>query len=432
LPHDCDPHVGFRIVKVLQLNSSDLIGSRFNGFDVWHLLAADGIETHHLVWNKLSDSHASSHFFKIPRSREVTKIIGKIERAYSLHSRLQLQSFTLPLHRAFHEADVVHYQIIHDGYFGLDALPWLSRLKPSIWTWHDPWPMTGHCIYPLDCERWKIGCGECPRLDLAFAMLRDRTAQDFQWKQRLLGKADIDIVVASEHMRRMVQSSPIGHAHRLHCIPFGINLQKFRPGDGAAARSRLGVLPNRVVIGVRAFPDSPYKGFEFFVEALRRLREINVPLCIVTTHAKAQLNEFIGTHQIIDLGWTNDEALILDTFKAADFFVMPSTAEAFGMMAIEAMACGKPVIVFDGTSLPEVARAPDIGISVPMGDIDGLAAAMRRLAGDEAERDARGAAGRAIAEDLYGDRLFAQRLAGLYRSVADRHASNRPRDAGPS
>ncbi|MFK4492813.1 glycosyltransferase [Bradyrhizobium sp. USDA 336] len=429
LPNDCELRVGVQSMKVLQLNSSDLIGSRFNGFDVRHLLAADGIETHHLVWNKLSDSNASSKFFRIPRSRDLTKMLGRIERAYSIHSRLQLQSFTLPLHRAFREADVVHYHIIHDGYFGLDALPWLSRLKPSIWTWHDPWPMTGHCIYPLGCERWRIGCGECPRLDLVFEMRRDRTAQDFEWKQRLIHKSDIDVVVASEHMRRMVQSSPIGRAIRLHCIPFGIDLQKFCPGDGAAARARLGVLPNRLVIGVRAFPDSPYKGFDFFLQALRRLGEINVPLCIVATHAKEKLNEFIGTHQIIDLGWTNDEALILDTFKAADFFVMPSTAEAFGMMAIEAMACGKAVIVFDGTSLPEVARAPDVGISVPMGDIDGLAAAIRRLAADEAERRARGSAGRTTAEDLYGDRLFAWRLAGLYRSVADKHALNSPSEA---
>lgn len=419
-------------MKVLQLNQSDLIGSRFNGFDVSQLLVADGIETHHLVWNKLSDSDQSSRFFDIPSSRGATKALGTFEQAYSLHSRLQFQSFTLPLHRAFREADVVHYHIIHDGYFGLDALPWLSRLKPSIWTWHDPWPMTGHCIYPLGCERWKIGCGECPRLDLVFKMRADRTAQHFQWKQRLLRKADIDIVVASDHMRRMVRSSPIGRSHRLHCIPFGIDLQKFCPGDGAAARARLGVLPGRVVIGVRAFPDSPYKGFEFFLEALRRLGEINVPLCIVTTHAKAQLNEFIGTHQIIDLGWTNSEPLILDTFKAADFFVMPSTAEAFGMMAIEAMACGKPIIVFDGTSLPEVTRAPDVGVSVPMGDIEGLAMAMRRLVSDKSERAARGAAGRAMAEELYSDRLFAQRLASLYRSVADRHASNSLNEAASS
>jgi glycosyltransferase involved in cell wall biosynthesis len=181
------------------------------------------------------------------------------------------------------------------------------------------------------------------------------------------------------------------------------------------------------VIGVRSFPESPFKGFESFVEALRRLGKINVPLTIMTTHAKTRLNEFIGTHQIIDLGWVTDEAKMLDTFKAADFFVMPSTSEAFGMMAIEAMACAKPVIVFDGTSLPEVTHAPDVGISVPMGDIDGLATAMRRLAESSEERQVRGMASRAIAETFYGDQLFAQRLADLYRSVAARRDSN---DAG--
>jgi len=416
-------------MKVLQINSSDLVGRRFNGFDVRHLLAEKGIQSHHLVWSKLSDSESSALFFDVPGSRTATKILGRIEQAFSLHSRLQLQSLALPLHRAFRDADVIHYHIIHDGYFGLGALPWLSRLKPSIWTWHDPWPMTGHCIYPLDCERWEIGCGECPRLDLAFAMHRDRTAQDFRWKQRLIDRSDIDIVVASAHMRRMVQSSPIGRTKRLHTIPFGIDLQKFHPRGGEAARSRLGVLANRVVIGVRSFPESPFKGFEFFVEALRRLGKTNVPIAIMTTHAKAQLNEFIGTHQIIDLGWINDEIMILDAFKAADFFVMPSLSEAFGMMAIEAMACGKPVIVFDGTSLPEVTHAPHVGISVPMGNIDALVVAMRRLIEDSDERAARGAASRSIAENYYGDQLFSQRLTDIYHAVAAQHSAEGVSDA---
>jgi glycosyltransferase involved in cell wall biosynthesis len=411
-------------MKVLQVNSSDLIGSRFNGFDVRHLLAAEGIQSHHLVWKKQSDSESSSLFFDIPGSRRATRVLGRAEQTFSFHSRLQLQSLTLPLHRAFSDADVVHYHIIHDGYFGLDALPWLSRLKPSIWSWHDPWPMTGHCVYPLGCERWKIGCGACPRLDLTFAMRRDRTAQDFQWKLRLFNKSDIDIVVASDHMRQMAQSSPIGRTKRLHIIPFGIDLQKFHPGDGLTAKSRLGVLPNRVVIGVRSFPENPFKGFEFFLEALRRLGKTSAPLTIITTHSKGELNEFIGTHQIIDLGWVDDADTILDAFKATDFFVMPSVSEAFGMMAIEAMACGKPVIVFEGTSLPEVTHAPDVGMSVPTGDVDALVTAMRRLAESHEEREARGAAGRNLAEKLYGDKLFAARLADLYRSVAARHCSS--------
>src|SRR6185436_14137902 len=106
------------------------------------------------------------------------------------------------------------------------------------------------------------------------------------------------------------------------------------------------------------------------------------------------------------------------------FFVMPSMAEAFGMMAIESMACGKPIIVFDGTSLPEVTQAPDIGVSVARGDVDGLAEAMSRLILNDTERRARGLAGRALAEERYDDRQFAERLTSLYREVATRRPAH--------
>ena len=404
-------------MKVLQVNSSDVIGGRFNGFEIRGLLADKGITSHHLVWKKISKEAASSRLFPLPGSRQATFVLNRVERLLSIHSRLQIQSFTLPMHRQFREADLVHYHIVHDGYFSLSVLPWLSRLKPTVWTVHDSWLLTGHCIYPLGCERWRSGCGACPRLDLPFVMYRDRTAQDFEWKRSILRRMKVDLVVASDSMRRIAQQSPIARDKPLHVIPFGINLEKFAPGDAAAARERLGILPDRVVIGVRAFPESPYKGFDFFVKALRQLDTIGIPLAIVTTHTKGHLNEFIGKHQIIDLGWINDESLMLDTYRAADLFVMPSPAEAFGMMAIEAMACGKPVIVFDGTSLPDITDTPRVGLAVPNSNVDALASAIRRLIENKRERYERGIAGRALAEQLYDERLFAWRLSELYRSV---------------
>jgi glycosyltransferase involved in cell wall biosynthesis len=416
-------------MKVLQINSSDVIGRRFNNFDIRHLLEAEGIESRHLVWNRLSDSPSSGLFFDVPGSRRATSLAGRLEASLSIHSRLQYQSFSLPLHQAFRDADLVHYHILHDGYFGLGALPWLSRLKPSVWTWHDPWPMTGHCIYPMSCRRWQIGCGKCPMLDLPFAMRQDKTAEAFRWKQKLIGRMDVNLIVASKHMRKMVELSPIGQNKPTHVIPFGIDLNRFSPRDPSASRARLGILPGRIVIGARVFPESPFKGFEFFVEALRRLGADVPPLAVVTTHGIGHLNEFIGRHQIIDLGWTNDEDLILDTYLAADFFVMPSTAEAFGMMAIEAMACGKPIIVFDGTSLPEITRAPDVGLAVPAANVDALAAAMRELAGSETQRHARGAAGRVVAEAHFDNRLFARRLGSLYQSIASGNKSTLDEDA---
>lgn len=405
-------------MKVLQINSSDVLGSRFNGFDIRGLLAEEGVTSHHLVWNKLSKDPASSHLFPIPFSRQANAVLNRVESALSIHARLQMQSFTVPLHRRFREADLVHYHIVHDGYFSLSALPWLSRLKPSIWTVHDPWLMTGHCIYPVGCERWRIGCGACPRLDLPFAMHRDRTAEDFRWKRNILGRMNVDLIVASESMRRMTEASPIAQEKPVHVVPFGINLQKFKPGDAAAARRRLGVSPHRIVISVRAFPMSPFKGFDYFVKALRQLDDLGVPLAIITTHSKGFLNEFIGKHQIIELGWVNDENVMLDTYHAADMFAMPSPTEAFGMMAIEAMACGKPVIVFDGTSLPDVTDAPRVGVAVPNRNVEALAEAIRMLALNEDERIRRGLAGRALAEERYDERVFARRLAELYKSVA--------------
>lgn len=407
-------------MKVLHINSGDVVGSRFNGFDVRHLLVERGIDTHHLVWNRISEDPASSRIFDVPGSRAVNRAVGRLERNLAIHSRLQWQSFVTPLLKQFRNADVVHYHIIYDGYFSLDALPMLTRLKPSIWTWHDPWPMTGHCIWPIDCERWQDRCGSCPRLDLPFAMSRDRTAEQFAWKKRTLERSRLDIVVASDHMHKMAQLSPIGQKASIHKIPFGIDLMKFSDSDRVASRARLGILAGRTVIGLRAFADSPYKGFEYFVEAMRRLDDIGVPLTLLTTHDKGFLNEFIGRHQIIDLGWVNDQSVMMDTFRAADFFVMPSIADAFGMMAIEAMACSKPIIVFEGSALPEVTGAPEVGIAVPARDVAALEKAIRRLVLDVEERRVRGEAGRKLAEERYSDRLFADRLAALYHEVADR------------
>jgi glycosyltransferase involved in cell wall biosynthesis len=130
------------------------------------------------------------------------------------------------------------------------------------------------------------------------------------------------------------------------------------------------------------------------------------------------MEQFKDRFQLVELGWTNDEELARDAFVASDIFLMPSIVEAFGVMAIEAFACGKPVIVFEGTSLPEVTFAPEVGVSVPMHDGEGLYRALQHLIDNPAEREERGRKGREIAEKHYGDDLYAQRLAEIYKTVA--------------
>ena len=89
------------------------------------------------------------------------------------------------------------------------------------------------------------------------------------------------------------------------------------------------------------------------------------------------------------LGFRSDSDALL---AAADLLVLPSEREGLPLSVLEAMAHGRPVVVSDGPGNPDAAG--EAGLVVPVGDVDGLAAAMSRLAGDRAERARLGALGR--------------------------------------
>ena len=127
-----------------------------------------------------------------------------------------------------------------------------------------------------------------------------------------------------------------------------------------------------------------------------------------------------GQHQILEFGWTDNESLLLDLYAACDFLAMPSKAEAFGLMAIEAMACGRPVLSLEGTALPGVTFAPDAGLAVQANDIAALANAIDHLISNPDECDARGRLSRTLAQQHYDIVRQAQLTAELYRRVLGR------------
>jgi glycosyltransferase involved in cell wall biosynthesis len=146
---------------------------------------------------------------------------------------------------------------------------------------------------------------------------------------------------------------------------------------------------------------------------------------LLTFHDKDQLTQLADRFQIIDLGWVNDQDLTVQAYNAADIFLMPSTAEAFGMMAIEAMACGKPVITFDGTSLPEVTFAPDGGITVPQGDVSALHFELQQLIDCPEKRLQLGRNALELARRHYNFNDHAEKILKLYEEVIARRKRKR-------
>jgi len=330
-------------------------------------------------------------------------------------------SFFLPLRRDFRWADVVHCQILQRWDFNLLSLPLLTRMRPTVWTIHDVWPLSGHCNYPLTCEKWKTHCRECPRLDLFPAMKIDKTELMFSLKRRVYRHSNFHVVVSSKWMERIVSMSPLMAGREVHRIPFGLDLESFAPRDPMPARKRLGIPPENVVLAFRA-EAGVFKGFNWILQALRQLKPMR-PITLLTVESTGNLNEFLGKHQLVELGWINEESTTRDFFAAADIFLMPSDAESFGLMAIEAMASGKPVIVMDGTSLPEVVFADTGGYSFKRGEVSEFVSILDRLIANSNERERRGEVSRMLAEEHYDIRLQAHRLAELYQHVHGR--SNR-------
>lgn len=252
-------------------------------------------------------------------------------------------------------------------------------------------------------------------------MRRDRT--DFMWnlKRNLYAKSRFDVVVASRWMYDLVVQSPMSGLFSTHLISFGIDLDVFRPMNTAEARSRLGIDKDAFVICFRA-TEKWAKGLPLILGALHRL-EASRPICLLTFDKTGLLEEFSERYQVVELGWVKDARSMVEAFSAAHLFLMPSTAEAFGMMAIEAMACGTPVVVCEGTALADVVYAPHGGIAVPQHDSDRLAAAIGRLMIDEQERQQLGRSARDIAQKHYDLADHVRKMTELYQEVAEKWVS---------
>jgi N-acetyl-alpha-D-glucosaminyl L-malate synthase BshA len=108
--------------------------------------------------------------------------------------------------------------------------------------------------------------------------------------------------------------------------------------------------------------------------------------------------KFLGTHTQVE-----------EIAGMADIFLLPSELESFGLSALEAMACGVPVVGSDAGGLPEVVKHSESGYLLPVGDIEGMAARTIEILKDEKLRLQMGRAGRCRAESLFNaDRVVSQ------------------------
>ena len=188
-------------------------------------------------------------------------------------------------------------------------------------------------------------------------------------------------------------------------------------------RARRGVCAaataNGIVLGVGRL--IYYKGFENLVRAMVDVRATALiagdgPLSGALAAEAARLGV---ADRVVLLGRVND-ADLKACYHACDVFALPSVerSEAFGIVQLEAMACGKPVVNTRlDSAVPHVSLDGLTGFTVPPGDPAALAAALNALLDDPARRAAMGAAGRQRVREEFSAELMARRTLEVYREI---------------
>jgi len=222
------------------------------------------------------------------------------------------------------------------------------------------------------------------------------------------------LVAVSDDVARRHRLLPWNWGSDMVTLPNFVDAAQFRPalpGQADELRAALGVGPGAPVLAVVGLI-SARKGHDLAVRAFAELRRRR-PDAVLAVIGGGALPAGLPMEGVRLLGHREDVARLL---PHASVVLVPSRAEPFGLAAIEAMACGVPVVAFAVGGLATVI-ADGAGVAVPPGDIRALAAATEALLSDETLRRAQAEAGRAAAIARYGAEAHVAALAGHYARV---------------
>jgi glycosyltransferase involved in cell wall biosynthesis len=295
----------------------------------------------------------------------------------------------------------------------------LSRDIPIVWTLHDMNPFTGGCHYDEGCGKHRQRCGACPQLRSSDP--NDFSARIWSRKREALSamrSGNVHFVAPSRWLLNEARESALFGSFPSTLVPYGIDTERFKPRGTQTARERLKIpQDSTVVLFVADSAGERRKGFSFLVDALQRLQdEQNLYFLAV--------GQGISSYELgprtVTLNRVEGEEELSVVYSAADVFVLPSLQDNFPNTALEALACGVPVVAFDVGGIPEIVRNDYTGVLVEAGNSEALAMALAELLKDTDRRRAMAANCRRVAVEEYTLEVQARRYVELYTSLLQR------------
>lgn len=266
------------------------------------------------------------------------------------------------------DPDIIHLHNIHGYYINIEILfNYLKESKkPVVWTLHDCWAFTGHCSHfdYIGCDKWKTGCYNCPlKKSYPASILIDSSKENFLKKKEVFtGVNNLVIVTPSKWLAGLVQKSFMNNVP-IKVINNGIDLEVFKP-TRSNFRNKYNFQGKFIILGI-ANIWGKNKGYDYFVRLSKRLNNDEVIVMVGVT--EKQLKGL--PRNIVGITRTNNIKQLARIYSDADVFINPTLQEVMGLVNIEALACGTPVITFNTGGCPECVD-DSCGYVVKRGNLD--------------------------------------------------------------
>jgi D-inositol-3-phosphate glycosyltransferase len=282
----------------------------------------------------------------------------------------QLCAFTAGVLRAEATHEPGYYDIVHSHYWLSGQVGWLARDR-----WAVPLVHTAHTLAAV--KNAALADGDAPEPPLRAV-----------GEQQVVDEADRLIVNTETEAQQLVS---LHHADRsrIDIVHPGVDLELFTPGDRGAARAALGLAADEQVL---AFVGriQPLKAPDVLLRAAARLTgrfgSLRVLVAggpsgsgLAAPEALIQLAEELGITAHVTFLPPQSREQLVEVYRAADLVAVPSYSESFGLVAIEAQACGTPVVAAAVGGLPVAVRDGVTGTLVDGHDVDDWAQAIGAL-----------------------------------------------------
>lgn len=335
----------------------------------------------------------------------------------------QLCAFTAGVLRAEATHEPGYYDIVHSHYWLSGQVGWLARDR-----WAVPLVHTAHTLAAV--KNAALADGDSPEPPLRAV-----------GEQQVVDEAD-RLIVNTEHEAQQLISMHNADPARIDVVHPGVDLEVFTPGDRKAARAALGLAADdRIVAFVGRI--QPLKAPDVALRAAAKLPGVRVLVAggpsgsglsarpgtggLSMPDGLVRLADDLGISDRVTFLPPQSREQLVNVYRAADLVAVPSYSESFGLVAVEAQACGTPVVAAAVGGLPVAVRDGVTGILVDGHDDGDWAHAI----GDLLQRaDGMRPAAIAHAATFSWSRTVDALLASYGRAIGDYRARHRSRDGG--